>query len=201
MLPRAYVTGQRGFIARKLFERTDVEWVMSPHDQYDTIVLAGSPTLAKPDFTREDGRQFHTYVVETIQLLETIPQQKKVLFVSTQSPAMISDKHDGNMPYLLAKLFLENYIIHHRDNYQIHRMGTIISRKRSDIMMMKPDRIQREILDKQTSNLRPTEDYVFVEDAIDSIIGGIYNSNNDIVYYPSTTMTSLELIKLTVLSK
>jgi len=193
---KVHITGPNGYLARKLQERNDWEWTTG--DEYDIMLLCGSPTHASEEtIPLDEGKVYHKYVIDTIQMMEKIPQEVPIVFISTSDPDMIDIEHEGSTTYNLAKMFLESYIVHYRKHYQIHRMGTLISHRLDDIKMMKPDRIQQRILARDYSEVMDEDWFVYTDVAVDILINAMGMINNDIVHYPDERLTKLDLLKLT----
>ena len=170
---RVGLTGYNGFLASKLRNRQEIEWVDGVHN-VDCLFLLGSPTFTGSELTAEDGKVMHSYVKQTVELIDNF--KGHIAFASTTGVDDISLDHDGSTSYNLAKLYLENYIISNCSQYQIFRIGTIYSNSRTDVDVMKPDRIQPRIMRKDIKGIPFKDHYldvdVFVQHTVDTLRGG-----------------------------
>lgn len=187
------MTGWNGFLATKLKERTEVEWVEYPAEA-DALLLMGSPTFCQEELDMHDAQVMHQYVRETIKIVDRHPGH--IIFASTTGVDDIDFRaHRGSTSYNLGKLYLENYILNEADSCTILRIGTIVSHKPEDVAMMKPDRIQPQIL----QGVLPkdyADHYLKVDDFVNTTIDVILNKKTGIIQYPLQVMsiTQLKLI-------
>lgn len=120
---RVGLSGWGGFLATKLRERTEVEWVESNTD-VDVFVHLGSPTFTQAELHQHDAQVMHQYVRETVKLIDRT--DAPFVFASTTGVDDIQLDHKGSTSYNLGKLYLENYVINNCDKYIILRIGTIV---------------------------------------------------------------------------
>jgi nucleoside-diphosphate-sugar epimerase len=185
------VTGWQGFLAKKLRERTDIIWV-DQIEQSDVLLHLGSPTFTNLELSRENAKVMHNYVSESIQLINNY--DRPVIFASTTGVDDIRLDHLGSTSYNLSKLFLENYVINKCNKYLILRIGTIISKKISDIQLMKSDRVQARIMSKNYSNIDDVDYYLDVDIFVKLTADAILLSQTGILNYPLTKLSRTELI-------
>lgn len=178
------ITGENGF----LYNQLNLE-------DSDFIFLLGSPTF-DGEITLEQSKKLHEYVQSTIKIINE-NTTKYIIFASSTGVNDVDFNHKGSMPYTLAKLFLENYIITYCDNYCILRIGTIITKDKSKIKMMKKSRIQNRILRKEYSNI-PLFDYYLDLDEFIKITKEIINERKTgIIEYKLTKYSLSDLIRIT----
>jgi len=187
------LTGWNGFLATKLKEHTEIEWVEHPTES-PTLLLMGSPTFTNSELTEHDAQVMHQYVRETIRIVDRF--HGHIIFASTTGVNDIQLDHKGSTCYNLSKLYLENYIINNCDHWAILRIGTVISTNTSDINMMKPDRIQPRIKRNDLSNIKLHDDYLLVDDFVNTTLSLIKDFKPGIVTYPTTKFSLSELIKI-----
>ena len=187
------ISGWNGFLASKLRERTEVEWV-EDNRNVDMFIHMGSPTFTQAELYQHDAHVMHQYVRESIKLIDRT--DAPVVFASTTGVDDIRLDHTGSTSYNLGKLFLENYVINNCDKYMILRIGTIISKNPVDIALMKPDRLQQRILRNDLTNI-PLEDYYLdVDTFVNTTMNSILNFKNGIVEYELTKYTLPALVLL-----
>jgi nucleoside-diphosphate-sugar epimerase len=187
------VSGCRGFLAKQLRDRTDIEWVDRTTD-IDYYLHLGSPTFTGKDLTQENAQVMHRYVKETIELVDnlTVP----IIFASTTGVDDIQLDHTGSTCYNLAKLYIENYIINHCKNYMILRVGTIVSSDLTHILEMKPDRLQQRILRKDYKGIPMEDKYLDINDFVNITADKIKCFETGIVNYNLKTIKLSELLAL-----
>lgn len=186
------LTGWGGFLATKLRDRTEVEWVENSADT-DALVLMGGPTFTHPELSIHDAHVMHQYVRETIKIIDRY--EGHIIFASTTGVDDIQLDHKGSTAYNLGKLYLENYVINNCDSYSVLRIGTVVSDKSSDIAMMKPDRIQPQIIKGIMPNWE--DNYLLVDDFVNTTLDVILNKRTGIIEYPLTKMNLAQLKKIT----
>jgi nucleoside-diphosphate-sugar epimerase len=187
------LSGWGGFLATKLRERTEVEWVEGNKD-VDVFVHLGSPTFTQAELHQHDAHVMHQYVRETIKLIDRT--DAPFIFASTTGVDDIQLDHNGSTSYNLGKLYLENYVINNCDKYTILRIGTIVSSDPADIELMKPDRLQPRIKRNDLTNI-PFEDYYLdVDTFVNTTMDSILNFKNGIVEYELTKYTLPKLVLL-----
>lgn len=190
---RVGLSGWGGFLATKLRERTEVDWV-EDNKNVDMYVHMGSPTFTQAELHRHDAHVMHQYVRETIKLIDRT--DAPFIFASTTGVDDIQLDHKGSTSYNLGKLFLENYVINNCDKYMILRIGTIVSKNPADIALMKPDRLQQRINRNDLTNI-PFEDYYLdVDTFVNTTMNSILNFKNGIVEYNLTKYTLPKLVLL-----
>ena len=187
------LTGWGGFLATKLRECKDVTWVERTED-IDCLVIMGSPTFTHAELSQHDAHVVHQYVRETIRMIDRFDGH--IVFASTTGVDDIQLCHKGSTAYNLGKLYLENYVLNHSDKYSILRIGTIVSGKQSDIEMMKPDRIQQRILQKNFENIPYDDVYLDVDVFVKQTMDVIQNCKTGIIEYPLTNLSLPKLINL-----
>jgi hypothetical protein len=186
------LTGWSGFLATKLREHTEVEWVEYP-EQADTLLLMGSPTFTASELGLHDAQVMHQYVRETIKIVDRFDGH--IIFASTTGVDDIQLDHKGSTSYNLGKLYLENYIINEADSCAILRIGTVVSNNPTDIAIMKPDRIQPQMLRGIMPNWE--DEYLLVDDFVNTTLDVVLNKRTGIIQYPLTKMTLAQLKKIT----
>lgn len=180
-MARIGITGFNGFLSKKIRERTEFDWTDNLND-CDIIFHLGCPTFPAYMSTRENV-QMYDYVKQTMSMVDEF-KAKPFIFASTTGVLNMHYDHSSSMSYDVSKLFLENYVINNCEKYLILRIGSIISDNINDVMSMKPDRVQRRLLNKDTKDI-PFEDYyLFVNDFVDVTISELANINNRIIDYP-----------------
>ena len=189
---RICITGQNGFLANKLMQSNRYEW-SDDIASSDAVFLLGSPTIAGTPAPADFGTRMHAYVEDCINIIQN--HGKPIIFASTTGVNDISPLHGGHTTYNLAKLYLENYIIHHCEQYLILRIGTIISRNCVDIDMMKPDRIQRRIRDRQYTGIEQKDQYLDVNTFVNATLDIISEIDNKIFEYPQITLSLFDLLR------
>jgi len=190
---RVGLSGWGGFLATKLRERTEVEWVESNTD-VDVFVHLGSPTFTQAELHQHDAQVMHQYVRETVKLIDRT--DAPFVFASTTGVDDIQLDHKGSTSYNLGKLYLENYVINNCDKYIILRIGTIVSKDPADIALMKPDRLQQRIKRNDLTNI-PFEDYYLdVDTFVNTTMDSILKFKNGIVEYELTKYTLPKLVLL-----
>jgi nucleoside-diphosphate-sugar epimerase len=187
------VTGWNGFLASKLRQRNGIEWTEDIKD-CDILFLLGSPTYTSADIDKQGAQVMHRYVNETIKIIDAF--SGPVVFASSTGVDDIQLDHTGSTSYNLAKLYLENYVINHCDQWAILRIGTIISKDPDDIAAMKSDRIQPRVKSKDLSNIEWQDYYLYVDDFVNTTVDLIKNFKTGIVEYPLVRLTLTELAKL-----
>jgi len=187
------LTGWNGFLSKKLRIRNEINWVQDIENS-NSLFLMGSPTFTQSQLLKNDAVIMHQYVLKTIDKIKDY--KNKIIFASTTGVDDISLDHTGSTAYNLSKLYIENYIINHCEDYLILRIGTIISKNVEDIRLMKPDRLQQRILNKDFKDI-PFEDYYLdVESFIDKTIRAILNNQSGILHYDLEKYTLPNLIKI-----
>jgi len=190
---RVGLSGWGGFLATKLRERTEVEWVESNTD-VDVFVHLGSPTFTQAELHQHDAQVMHQYVRETVKLIDRT--DAPFVFASTTGVDDIQLDHKWSTSYNLGKLYLENYVINNCDKYIILRIGTIVSKDPADIALMKPDRLQQRIKRNDLTNI-PFEDYYLdVDTFVNTTMDSILKFKNGIVEYELTKYTLPKLVLL-----
>jgi dTDP-4-dehydrorhamnose reductase len=187
---KIYLTGKNGFLARKLIE-SGIETTDSIVDA-ESIFLLGSPTVCD-EVTPAFAKSMHDYVAQTIDIIHST--NKRVIFASTTGVNDISLDHSGHTTYNLAKLYLENYIISNCENYLILRIGSIVSKKLTDVLMMKTDRIQQKILAKNYNGISMIDTYLDIDTFVKTTLDAL-DSSSGILEFESTQYKLTELIKL-----
>lgn len=190
---KVLLTGWNGFLARKLRECTDIEWLEDSKDS-DVLLLMGSPTFTDAELTQHDAQVMHQYVREAIRQIDRY--SGPVVFASTTGVDDIQLNHKGSTAYNLAKLYLENYIINNCDKYLILRIGTIVSSNPKDIAMMRTDRVQQRIARKDYKNVSLEDYYLDIETFVTTTVDAICQSKDGILEYQLTKYKISELIKL-----
>ena len=190
---KVYLTGWDGFLARKLRETDAHEWTDNINEA-DVIFFLGSPTFTESKITRCRGLAMHDYVQQISDMIwhTNIP----VIFASTTGVDDIELDHSGSTVYNLCKLYIENYIMHNSEDYLILRIGTIISDKKSDIDMMKPDRIQPRLLRGEFKDIPKEDEYLHVDTFVSQTNEAINNINNSIFEYDLEHHSMFDLIKM-----
>jgi hypothetical protein len=185
------VSGFHGFLASRLRNRLDINWVDRNND-IDYYLHLGSPTFTEEELTKENAQVMHRYVKETIELIDnlTVP----IIFASTTGVDDIQLDHKGSTAYNLAKLYIENYIINNCEKYMILRIGTVVSTGLRDVLEMKPNRIQPRILRGEFTGIPLEDKYLNIEDFVNTTSDKIKNFKNGIVTYKLKTMKLSELI-------
>lgn len=185
------LTGYNGFLAKKLRARTEFEWTQDLWDA-DIIFHLGSPTFTQ-HMNKEDSIRMHDYVKDTINLIDN--NKVPFVFASTTGVLNMHYNHDNHMTYDVSKLYLENYVINNCEKYLILRIGTIISKCIDDIKLMKSDRVQPRILNKDTKDI-PFEDYYLnVDIFVDETIKALKHIDNRIIEYPLEKLSMIKLLK------
>lgn len=192
---RVAITGWNGFLASKLRENNNIEWTEN-FSNTDTLVLMGSPTFTGTELSVHDSQVMHQYVRETIKIVDRY--SGNIIFASTTGVDDIQLDHQGSTSYNLAKLYLENYIINNADSWAILRIGTIVSKKFSDVQLMKSDRIQSKIINGNLKGIPMLDNYLDIDTFVDSTINLILNFRSGIHEYKLTQYT---LPKLALLAK
>jgi hypothetical protein len=187
------LTGWGGFLATKLREHTEIEWTETIDDA-DILVIMGGPTFTDAELHEHDAQVIHQYVRQTIKMVDRF--FGTVVFASTTGVDDIQLDHKGSTAYNLGKLYLENYIINNCPSHLILRIGTIVSNNASDVDLMKLDRIQQRIRQKDYSNIDFEDYYLDVNVFVNHTIDALQQSKNGILTYPLTKITLPELIKL-----
>lgn len=185
------LSGWNGFLATKLRERTDIEWVDGKED-IDCYLHLGSPTFTQVELHQHDAQVMHQYVRETIKMVDRLPVP--IIFGSTTGVDDIRLDHTGSTSYNLGKLYLENYILNNCDNALVLRIGTIYSNSIADVQQMKDNRIQPRLLRQDTAGI-PFEDYYLNVDVfVDTTITAILNKQQGILTYKLDKLTMPKLI-------
>ena len=187
------LTGWNGFLATKLRERTEVEWTEDINNS-DTLLLMGSPIFTDKELGLHDAQVMHQYVRETIKMIDRY--HGHIIFASTTGVDDIKLTHKGSTSYNLAKLYLENYVLYEADSSAVLRIGTIVSDKPEDVALMKPDRIQPRLL----AGVLPEEwedNYLMVDDFVNTTMDAIINSKPGIIVYPLQRMSVAKLKLIT----
>lgn len=179
------VTGKRGFLYKELEDKID--------DSDELIFLLGSPTF-DGEISKNQSKILHKYVKETIEIINN-NINKYIVFASSTGVDDVDYKHKGSMSYTLAKLFLENYIINHCDDYLILRIGTIISDDISKVKEMKDTRIQQRILRKEMRNISLQDNYLDINQFINETCDIIKLHKNGIHEYNLTFLKLSELMR------
>ena len=118
-----------------------------------------------------------------------------IVFASTTGVDDIQLDHGGSTPYNLSKLFIENYLINSFKPHMILRIGTIVSKRRSDVELMKPDRVQPRIA-KGIFDVENEDYYLDVDTFVDSTIDYLLNFENGIKEYELVKLTKTQLMFL-----
>lgn len=189
------LTGWNGFLAGKLRENTEIVWQEELTDS-DMILLMGSPTFTNIELDEHDAQVIHQYVRETIKQIDRYTNP--IIFASTTGVNDIRLDHKGSTCYNLAKLYIENYIINNCDQWMILRIGTIVSTDNSDIDKMRPDRIQQRLRRKEISGIDFEDNYLLIDEFVNTTVNCILNFKNGIIEYP---LIKLSLPKLMALGK
>jgi hypothetical protein len=190
-MKRVGLSGWGGFLASKLRERTEVEWVDGTQN-IDMYLHLGSPTFTHSQLSQHDAHVMHQYVRETIKLVDRLDMP--IIFASTTGVDDLVLDHSGSTSYNLGKFYLENYIKYNCDDYLILRIGTIYSTRLSDVNEMKLDRLQPRILRKDYTDI-PFEDlYLDVDVFVAKTIDAILNFKSGILEYPLDKLTMGKLI-------
>ena len=187
-----YISGRNGFLAHKLMQSNRYEW-SEVTGSSDALFLLGSPTCAYGTLPSEFGTKMHSYVEQTIDTINN--NRKPVVFASTTGVNDISLDHSGHTTYNLAKLYLENYIIHNVEQYLILRIGTIVSRSCTDVDMMKPDRVQQRLRRKEYTSIETQDSYLDVNTFVNHTLDTISTINNRIVEYPHISLSLFDLMR------
>ena len=185
------LSGFHGFLANKLKERTEIEWVDGV-DDIDYYIHMGSPTFTEEDIGSDESKVMHQYVKSSMKLIDDL--SVPILFASSTGVDDIQLDHSGSTSYNLSKLFLENYIIHNCPKYTILRIGTIFSPHIEDVHSMKPDRIQPRLLRKEFKGIPFQDYYLNVDVFVDVTINAILNFNTGIVEFPLEQKRLTDLI-------
>jgi hypothetical protein len=187
------VSGYNGFLASKLRTRLDIDWA-NRTTNIDYYLHLGSPTFTDAELTKENAQAMHRYVKETIELIDnlTVP----IIFASTTGVDDIQLDHKGSTCYNLAKLYIENYIINNCEKYIILRIGTVISKSLKDVLQMKPDRLQQRIIQGNYTGIPLEDNYLNVEEFVNTTANIIHNFKNGIVTYNLQKIKLSELIKI-----
>lgn len=185
------ITGFNGFLSKKIRERNDFNWTKNL-DEADIIFHLGCPTF--PAYMgKEENLQMYPYVEETIKLINQY-SKKPFVFASTTGVLNIHYDHSSSMSYDVSKLFLENYVFNTCKKFLILRIGSIISNNIDDVKLMKSDRVQPRILNKDLKGI-PFEDYYLdVNDFVDITIESLNNIDNRIIEYPFIKLPIHKLI-------
>lgn len=191
---RIGMSGFGGFLARKLQERTEVDWV-DGIDNIDYYLHLGSPTFTAAELTQHDAQVMHQYVRETIKLVDRL--SVPVIFGSTTGVNDIQLDHFGSTSYNLGKLYLENYIINNVDRYMILRIGTIVSANPVDVDTMRSDRIQPQIKQGNLKGCLMEDYYLDVTEFVNTTISNILNFQNGIIEYNLQKITLPNLVRMT----
>lgn len=189
---RFYITGMNGLLAHKLMQSDRYEWSDDPRSS-DALFLLGSPTCGYGELPAEFGTNMHAYVEQTIDLISN--HGKPIIFASTTGVNDISTDHAGHTTYNLAKLYLENYIIHNVEQYLILRIGTIVSRSRNDVDMMKPDRVQQRLRRKEYTTIDTQDSYLDINTFVEHTLDNISTINNQIIEYPHISLSLFDLMR------
>lgn len=185
------ITGWNGFLSQKLRENTELDW---SEDDGDVLLHLGGPTFTHSELFEHDAQVMHQYVRETIKIVDRFPG--RIIFASTTGVDDIRLDHKGSTSYNLAKLYLENYIINNCEDHLILRIGTVISDKMSDVNLMKPDRIQPRVLQKDLTNI-PLEDYYLpIETFVSRTVEAIKLGEQGILEYNLTKLSIWQLVKM-----
>jgi len=190
---RVGLSGWNGFLARKLRERTEIEWVNSTYG-IDCYLHLGSPTFTEEQINAEQSRVMHEYVKSSMALIDSL--SVPIIFGSTTGVDDIQYDHTGSTSYNLSKLFLENYIVNHCKEYTILRIGSIISSRLEDVQMMKPDRLQQQILARNYRNVPMLDNYLDVDVFVNTTIDCIQNSKRGIINYKLQQMSMVSMTTL-----
>jgi nucleoside-diphosphate-sugar epimerase len=187
---KVFLTGKNGFLASKLLERDEVEWVDS-WEQADMMFLLGSPTYTNPIISSREARVLHNYVKSTMRQIDDFTGP--IIFASTTGVNDIQLDHGGSTPYNLAKLFLEDYLMHSINSYMILRIGTIVSSHKRDVDRMKPDRVQPKI-HRGIFDVENEDYYLDVDTFVDTTIKYILNFESGIKEYKLIKLSKTQLM-------
>lgn len=187
---KVYLTGGKGFLGSKMLERNEVEWVDN-WENADIMFLMGSPTFTNHTLSSRDARVMHNYVKNTMRSIDEFTGP--IILASTTGVDDIQLDHSGSTPYNLAKLFLEDYLVHGHNPYMILRIGTIVSKRRSDVDRMKPDRLQPKIT-RGIFDIDDVDYYLDVDTFVDSTIKYILNFEQGIKEYELIKLTKTQLM-------
>jgi hypothetical protein len=187
------LTGWNGFLSKKLRERTEIKWQEDVNGS-DILFLMGSPTFTGSTLDKNDSQVMHNYVKNTINKIDSY--SNPIIFASTTGVNDIDLNHSGTTCYNLCKLYIENYIMNKCENWMILRIGTIISDNKYDIDKMRFDRIQQRMLKNDFTNIEFEDNYLFVDEFVNTTINNILNFNIGIVHYKLTKMTLPKLMLL-----
>ena len=187
---KVFLTGPNGFLARKLRERTEVEWVNS-WETANIMFLLGSPTFTNHTLTSDDAQRMHRYVKSTMRQIDEF--NGPIILASSTGVNDIQLDHGGSTPYNLSKLFLENYLLNSFKPYMILRIGTIVSKHKADVDMMKPDRVQPRIA-KGIFDVDNEDYYLDVDTFLDTTMHHILNFTNGIKEYELTKLSKTQLM-------
>jgi hypothetical protein len=192
---RVTLTGWNSFLSKKLREVNSIEWTQN-FENTDILFLMGSPIFTGI-INKEDSKVLHNYVEETKKLI--LCYSGPIVFASTTGVNDIHLDHSGHTPYNLCKLYLENYIINTVDNWSILRIGTIISDKLHDIEMMRKDKIQQKILNKDFTNMPLKNECLHVDEFVNETIDLLMNFKCGIKEYDLKSYSLSQLISITKL--
>jgi nucleoside-diphosphate-sugar epimerase len=187
---KVFLTGPNGFLARKLRERTEVEWVNS-WETANIMFLLGGPTFTNHTLTSDDAQRMHRYVKSTMRQIDEF--NGPIILASSTGVNDIQLDHSGSTPYNLSKLFLENYLLNSFKPYMILRIGTIVSKHKTDVDMMKPDRVQPRIA-KGIFDVDNEDYYLDVDTFLDTTMHHILNFTNGIKEYELTKLSKTQLM-------
>jgi len=187
------LTGWGGFLATKLRTATDIDWT-EDRDNCDMLILMGSPTFTGAELDQHDAQVMHQYVRETIRMIDRV--DRPIIFASTTGVDDIQLDHRGSTSYNLAKLYLENYVMYNCDAWTILRIGTVISKDPTDLSLMKQDRIQPRIKRKDLTGIDWEDNYLLLDDFLNTTLDRIRNFKTGIVEYQLTKFTIAELAKI-----
>lgn len=191
------LSGIEGFLASKLQECKEHSWTTS-EDAVDIFLHIGSPTFTSDTIDTPASKIMHKYVRDSIDLFDRLESKKiPIVFASSTGVDDIQLDHSGSTSYNLSKLFLENYLIHNCSKYLILRIGTIYSRSAADILAMKPDRIQRRILQGNLSNISTSDYYLDVNVFVNTTLDQLNSIDNRIVEYELDQLSLINLVRLT----
>jgi hypothetical protein len=172
------LTGWNGFLSKKLRERTEIKWQEDVNGS-DILFLMGSPTFTGSTLDKNDSQVMHNYVKNTINKIDSY--SNPIIFASTTGVNDIDLNHSGTTCYNLCKLYIENYIMNKCENWMILRIGTIISDNKYDIDKMRFDRIQQRMLKNDFTNIEFEDNYLFVDEFVNTTINNILNFNIGII--------------------
>ena len=188
---RVGISGWAGFLATKLRERTDVEWVDSTGN-IDCYLHLGGPTFTQEELSEHDAQVMHQYIRESIKMIDRL--QVPVILGSTTGVGDIRLDHTGSTSYNLSKLYLENYVLNNCDDSLILRIGTIYSNNINDVLQMKQDRIQPRLLRKDTQGIPFEDHYLNVDIFVNTTINAIINKQKGILTYQLDKLTMPKLM-------